>query len=74
SYLMQIMFANIITSFRVMQSSSPAISIKLIRDVFDKEPPMTFKDVEDEELTCKIVFENFSFTYPHDKETTLKNI
>lgn len=35
---------------------------------------MTFKDVADEELTGKIVFDNVSFTYPHDTEPTLKNI
>lgn len=74
SYLMQIMFAIIMTSFMGMQASRAAISIKRISEVLDTEPAMTFKDVADEELTGKIVFDNVSFTYPHDTEPTLKNI
>ncbi|HEP1823090.1 TPA: ABC transporter ATP-binding protein [Streptococcus suis] len=74
SYLMQIMFAIIMTSFMGMQASRAAISIKRISEVLDTEPAMTFKDVADEELIGKIVFDNVSFTYPHDTEPTLKNI
>ncbi|HEM3868691.1 TPA: ABC transporter ATP-binding protein [Streptococcus suis] len=74
SYLMQIMFAIIMASFMGMQASRAAISIKRISEVLDTEPAMTFKDVADEELTGKIVFDNVSFTYPHDTEPTLKNI
>ncbi|HFI0418999.1 TPA: ABC transporter ATP-binding protein [Streptococcus suis] len=74
SYLMQIMFAIIMTSFMGMQASRAAISIKRISEVLDTEPAMTFKDMADEELTGKIVFDNVSFTYPHDTEPTLKNI
>ncbi len=55
SYLMQIMFAIIMTSFMGMQASRAAISIKRISEVLDTEPAMTFKDVADEELTGKIV-------------------
>lgn len=71
---MQIMFAIIMASFMGMQASRAAISIKRISEVLDTEPAMTFKDVADEELTGKIVFDNVSFTYPHDTEPTLKNI
>lgn len=35
---------------------------------------MTFVDVPDEELNGSIVFDNVTFTYPHDTEPTLKNI
>lgn len=74
SYLMQIMFAIIMTSFMGMQASRAAISIKRINEVLETEPAMTFVDSPDEELIGKIVFENVSFTYPHDTEPTLKNI
>ncbi|HFI0254784.1 TPA: ABC transporter ATP-binding protein [Streptococcus suis] len=74
SYLMQIMFAIIMASFMGMQASRAAISIKRISEVLNTEPAMTFKDVADEDLTGRIVFDNVSFTYPHDTEPTLKNI
>lgn len=74
SYLMQIMFAIIMTSFMGMQASRAAISIKRINEVLETEPAMTFVDSPDEELIGKIVFDNVSFTYPHDTEPTLKNI
>ena len=74
SYLMQIMFAIIMTSFMGMQASRAAISIKRINEVLDTEPAMTFVDSPDEDLIGKIVFDNVSFTYPHDTEPTLKNI
>lgn len=74
SYLMQIMFAIIMTSFMGMQASRAAISIKRIAEVLNTEPAMTFADVPDEELNGKIVFDNVTFTYPHDTEPTLKNI
>ncbi|NQQ33735.1 ABC transporter ATP-binding protein [Streptococcus suis] len=74
SYLMQIMFAIIMTSFMGMQASRAAISIKRITEVLNAEPAMTFADVPDEELNGKIVFDNVTFTYPHDTEPTLKNI
>ncbi|BCP58805.1 ABC transporter ATP-binding protein [Streptococcus parasuis] len=74
SYLMQIMFAIIMTSFMGMQASRAAISIKRITEVLNTEPAMTFADVPDEELNGKIVFDNVTFTYPHDTEPTLKNI
>ncbi len=74
SYLMQIMFAIIMTSFMGMQASRAAISIKRINEVLDTEPAMTFVDSPDEDLIGKIVFDNISFTYPHDTEPTLKNV
>ncbi|HFI0667002.1 TPA: ABC transporter ATP-binding protein [Streptococcus suis] len=74
SYLMQIMFAIIMTSFMGMQASRAAISIKRITEVLNTEPAMTFADVPDEELNGKIVFDNVTFTYPYDTEPTLKNI
>lgn len=74
SYLMQIMFAIIMTSFMGMQASRAAISIKRITEVLNTEPAMTFVDVPDEELNGSIVFDNVTFTYPHDTEPTLKNI
>ena len=74
SYLMQIMFAIIMTSFMGMQASRAAISIKRINEVLDTEPAMTFVDSPDEDLIGKIVFDNVSFTYPHDTEPTLKNV
>ncbi|MYN70094.1 ABC transporter ATP-binding protein [Streptococcus suis] len=74
SYLMQIMFAIIMTSFMGMQASRAAISIKRITEVLNTEPAMTFADVPDEELNGKIVFDNVTFTYPHDTEPTLKKI
>ncbi|NQM54809.1 ABC transporter ATP-binding protein [Streptococcus suis] len=74
SYLMQIMFAIIMTSFMGMQASRAAISIKRIVEVLNTEPAMTFVDVPDEELNGSIVFDNVTFTYPHDTEPTLKNI
>lgn len=74
SYLMQIMFAIIMTSFMGMQASRAAISIKRIAEVLNTEPAMTFVDVPDEELNGSIVFDNVTFTYPHDAEPTLKNI
>ena len=74
SYLMQIMFAIIMTSFMGMQASRAAISIKRIAEVLNTEPAMTFVDVPDEELNGSIVFDNVTFTYPHDTEPTLKNI
>ena len=73
-YLMQIMFAIIMTSFMGMQASRAAISIKRINEVLDTEPAMTFVDSPDEDLIGKIVFDNVSFTYPHDTEPTLKNV
>lgn len=74
SYLMQIMFAIIMTSFMGMQASRAAISIKRLSEVLDTEPAMTFKDGAKEDLDGRIVFDNVSFTYPHDTEPTLKNI
>lgn len=74
SYLMQIMFAIIMTSFMGTQASRAAISIKRINEILDTEPAMTFVDGVDEELSGNIVFDNVSFTYPHDDEPTLKNI
>ena len=74
SYLMQIMFAIIMTSFMGMQASRAAISIKRITEILETEPAMTFVDNPDEDLDGKIVFDNVSFTYPHDTEPTLKNI
>lgn len=74
SYLMQIMFAIIMTSFMGMQASRAVISIKRINEVLDTEPAMTFVDSPDEDLIGKIVFDNVSFTYPHDTEPTLKNV
>ena len=74
SYLMQIMFAIIMTSFMGMQASRAAISIKRINEVLDTEPAMTFADSPDEDLVGKIVFDKVSFTYPHDTEPTLKEI
>ena len=74
SYLMQIMFAIIMTSFMGMQASRAAISIKRIAEVLNTEPAMTFVDVPDEELNGSIVFDNVTFTYSHDTEPTLKNI
>ena len=74
SYLMQIMFAIIMTSFMGMQASRAAISIKRIAEVLNTEPAMTFVDIADEELNGSIVFDNVTFTYPHDTEPTLKNI
>ena len=74
SYLMQIMFAIIMTSFMGMQASRAAISIKRIAEVLNTEPAMTFVDVPEEELNGSIVFDNVTFTYPHDTEPTLKNI
>ncbi|WP_170237284.1 ABC transporter ATP-binding protein [Streptococcus hyovaginalis] len=74
SYLMQIMFAIIMTSFMGMQASRAAISIKRISEILDTEPAMTFEDVADEELDGRIVFDNVSFTYPNDTEVTLKQI
>lgn len=74
SYLMQIMFAIIMTSFMGMQASRAAISIKRINEVLDTEPAMTFVDSPDEDLVGKIVFDKVSFTYPHDTEPTLKEI
>ncbi|MGC6568911.1 ABC transporter ATP-binding protein [Streptococcus sp. VTCC 12886] len=74
SYLMQIMFAIVMTSFMGMQASRAAISIKRIAEVLNTEPAMTFVDVPDEELNGSIVFDNVTFTYPHDTEPTLKNI
>lgn len=73
-YLMQIMFAIVMTSFMGMQASRAAISIKRIAEVLNTEPAMTFVDVPDEELNGSIVFDNVTFTYPHDTEPTLKNI
>ncbi len=73
SYLMQIMFAIIMTSFMGMQARA-AISIKRLSEVLDTEPAMTFKDGAKEDLDGRIVFDNVSFTYPHDTEPTLKNI
>ena len=74
SYLMQIMFAIIMTSFMGMQASRAAISIKRINEVLDTDPAMTFVDSPDEDLVGKIVFDKVSFTYPHDTEPTLKEI
>ncbi|MFV8064610.1 ABC transporter ATP-binding protein [Streptococcus pluranimalium] len=74
SYLMQIMFAIIMTSFMGMQASRAAISIKRISEILDTEPAMAFEDVADEELDGRIVFDNVSFTYPNDTEVTLKQI
>lgn len=74
SYLMQIMFAIVMTSFMGIQASRAAISIKRIAEVLNTEPAMTFVDVPDEELNGSIVFDNVTFTYPHDTEPTLKNI
>ncbi|MFV8211800.1 ABC transporter ATP-binding protein [Streptococcus pluranimalium] len=74
SYLMQIMFAIIMTSFMGMQASRAAISIKRISEILDTEPAMAFEDVADEELDGRIVFDNVSFTYPNDTEATLKQI
>lgn len=74
SYLMQIMFAIIMTSFMGMQASRAAISIKRISEILDTEPVMAFEDVADEELDGRIVFDNVSFTYPNDTEATLKQI
>ena len=74
SYLMQIMFAIIMTSFMGMQASRAAISIKRINEVLDTEPAMTFVDSPDEDLVGKIVFDKVSFTYPHDTEPTLKEL
>ena len=74
SYLMQIMFAIIMTSFMGMQASRAAISIKRINEVLDTEPAMTFVDSPDEDLLGKIVFDKVSFTYPHDTEPTLKEL
>lgn len=74
SYLMQIMFAIVMMSFMGMQASRAAISIKRIAEVLNTEPAMTFVDVPYEELNGSIVFDNVTFTYPHDTEPTLKNI
>lgn len=74
SYLIQIMFAIIMTSFMGMQASRAAISLKRINEILETEPAMTFVDNPDADLDGKIVFENVSFTYPHDTEPTLKNI
>ncbi len=74
SYLMQIMFAIIMTGFMGMQASRAAISIKRISEILDTEPAMDFEDVADEELDGRIVFDNVSFTYPNDTEATLKQI
>ncbi|MFZ7177087.1 ABC transporter ATP-binding protein [Streptococcus hyovaginalis] len=74
SYLMQIMFAIIMTSFMGMEASRAAISIKRISEILDTEPAMAFEDVADEELDGRIVFDNVSFTYPNDTEATLKQI
>ncbi|MBS8115153.1 ATP-binding cassette domain-containing protein, partial [Streptococcus suis] len=68
------MFAIIMTSFMGMQASRAAISIKRLSEVLDTEPAMTFKDGAKEDLDGRIVFDNVSFTYPHDTEPTLKNI
>lgn len=74
SYLMQIMFAIIMVSFMGMQASRAAISIKRINEILETEPAMTFVDSPDEDLQGDIVFDNVSFTYPHDTEPTLKHI
>lgn len=74
SYLMQIMFAIIMTSFMGMNAARAAISIKRINEILETKPAMTFVDNPDADLDGKIVFENVSFTYPHDTEATLKNI
>lgn len=74
SYLMQIMFAIIMTSFMGMQASRASISIKRISEILDTEPAMAFEGVADEELDGRIVFDNVSFTYPNDTEATLKQI
>ncbi|MGT2753756.1 ABC transporter ATP-binding protein [Streptococcus ovis] len=74
SYLMQIMFSIIMTSFMGMNAARAAISIKRINEILETEPAMSFVDTPDEVLDGKIVFDNVSFTYPHDSEPMLKNI
>lgn len=74
SYLMQIMFAIIMTSFMGTQATRAAISIKRINEVLDTEPAMTFVQDAGDKLEGSIVFDHVTFTYPHDDEPTLKDI
>lgn len=74
SYLMQIMFSIIMTSFMGMQASRAMISLNRIKEIINTDPAMTFVDTADEDLDGSVVFDHVSFTYPHDSEPTLKDI
>ncbi len=50
------------------------ISLRLIREILDTEPAMTFKNVEDEDLEGSLSFENVTFTYHNDEEPILKDV
>ena len=74
TYMMQLMFAIIMVSFIGMQASRAMISLKRIGEVLETEPAMTFQDGPLEDLSGDLVFDNVTFTYPHDTEPSLKNI
>ncbi|MGT2935633.1 ABC transporter ATP-binding protein [Streptococcus castoreus] len=74
TYMMQIMFAIIMVGFMGMQASRAFISIGRLKEVLETEPAMTFENDKDEEISGTIVFEDVSFTYPHDTEPILKHL
>ena len=74
TYMMQLMFVIIMVSFIGMQASRAMISLKRIGEVLETEPAMTFQDGPLEDLSGDLVFDNVTFTYPHDTEPSLKNI
>lgn len=74
TYMMQIMFAIIMSGMMSMMASRAFISLKRIGEVIHTEPAMTFKDVPDLTLDGNLTFDKVSFTYPEDDEPTLEAI
>ncbi|MFD2307963.1 ABC transporter ATP-binding protein [Enterococcus termitis] len=74
SYLMQIMMAIIIGGMMMMMTSRAAVSIKRIKEVMDTEPALTYKEVPEQDLDGRVVFDHVSFRYPGDEVDTLKDI
>lgn len=74
TYMMQIMFAIIMVGFMGMQASRAFISIGRLKEILETEPAMTYISDVDEEITGDIVFDQVSFAYPNEEETTLKDI
>lgn len=74
SYLMQIMMAIIIGGMMMMMTSRAAVSIKRIKEIMDTVPDVQYKDVPEQDLDGRVVFDHVSFRYPGDEEDTLKDI
>lgn len=75
TYMGMIMFAIIMGGMMSMFASRGFVSIGRINEVLKTNPAMTFdENAKDESLSGSVKFDHVSFSYPNDKEATLKDI